>query len=88
LALMTLLLVVASVLISPAPESTSALPVPVVAATRLSLTERAYPGDWPARAGPVLVAVGFDQRERRARWALGTLVIVVLVRAVVARLWT
>ena len=50
--------------------------------------ERAYPGDWPARAGPVPVAVDFDQRERRARWALGTLVIVVLVRVVVARLWT
>jgi hypothetical protein len=50
--------------------------------------ERAYPGDWPARAGPVPVAVGFDQRERRARWALGVLVIVVLVRVVVARLWT
>jgi hypothetical protein len=50
--------------------------------------ERAYPGDWPARAGPVRVAVGFDQRERRARWALGTLGIVLLVRVVVARLWT
>jgi Domain of unknown function (DUF4870) len=51
--------------------------------------ERAYPGDWPARARPVPVAVGFDHRERRARWALGTLVIAVLVsRVVVARLWT
>jgi hypothetical protein len=49
--------------------------------------ERAYPGDWPARADPVPVAVDFDQRERRARWALGTLVIVVLVRVVVRRLW-
>jgi hypothetical protein len=49
--------------------------------------ERAYPGDWPARADPVPVAVDFDQRERRARWALGTLVIVVLVRVVVVRLW-
>jgi hypothetical protein len=50
--------------------------------------ERAYPRDWPARAGPVRVAVDPDQRERRARWALGMLVIVVLVRVVVARLWT
>jgi hypothetical protein len=50
--------------------------------------ERAYPGDWPARARLVPVAVDFDQRERRARWALGALVIVVLVRVVVARLWT
>jgi len=50
--------------------------------------ERAYPGDWPARARPVPIAVDFDQRERRVRWALGALVIVVLVRVVVARLWT
>ena len=48
--------------------------------------ERAYPGDWPARARPVPVAVDPDQRERRARWALGMLVIVVLGRIVVARL--
>jgi hypothetical protein len=33
--------------------------------------ERAYPGDWPARARPVPVAVDSDQREGRARWALG-----------------
>ena len=50
--------------------------------------ERAYPGDWPARAGPVRVAIDPERRERRARWALGMLVIVVLVRVVVARLWT
>ena len=54
----------------------------------LTGSERAYPGDWPARARPVPVAVDPDQRERRARWALGMLVIVVLVRVVVARLWT
>jgi len=50
--------------------------------------ERAYPRDWPARAGPVPVAVEPDQRERRARWALGLLVIVVVVRVVVTRLLT
>jgi hypothetical protein len=45
--------------------------------------ERAYPHDWPARAGPVPVAVDPDQRERRARWALGVLAIVVVVSVVV-----
>jgi hypothetical protein len=50
--------------------------------------ERAYPRDWPARAGPVPGAVDPDQRERRARWALGVLVIVGLVRVVVTRLST
>jgi hypothetical protein len=49
----------------------------------LTGNERAYPRDWPARAGPVPVAVDPDQRERRARWALGVLVIVVVVRVVV-----
>lgn len=53
----------------------------------LSGNERAYPRDWPARAGPV-PAVEPDQRERRARWALGVLVIVVVVRVVVTRLST
>jgi Domain of unknown function (DUF4870) len=52
----------------------------------LSGDPRAYPRDWPARARPVPVAVAPDQRERRARWALGVLVIVVLVRTVVGRL--
>jgi hypothetical protein len=50
--------------------------------------ERAYPCDWPARACPVPGAVDPHQRERRARRALGVLIIVVLVRVVVARLWT
>jgi len=54
----------------------------------LSGDERAYPWDWPARAGPVPVAVDPDRRERRARWALGALVVGVLVRVVVVRLWT
>ncbi len=49
----------------------------------LTGNERAYPGDWPARAGPVPVTVDPDQRERRARWALGVLVIVVVVSVVV-----
>lgn len=48
--------------------------------------ERAYPWDWPTRAGPVPVAVGPERRERRARWALGVLVVAVLVRIVVNRL--
>jgi Domain of unknown function (DUF4870) len=50
--------------------------------------ERAYPWDWPARAGPVPVAVDPDRRERHARWALGVLVVGVLGRVVVVRLWT
>jgi hypothetical protein len=50
--------------------------------------ERAYPGDWPARARPVPVAVDSDQRERRARWALGALIIVALLRWLVPRLAT
>jgi hypothetical protein len=50
--------------------------------------ERAYPGDWPARARPVPVAVDPDQRERRARWALGALIIVALLRWLVTRLAT
>ena len=50
--------------------------------------ERAYPGDWPARARPVPVAVAPDQRERRARWALGALIIVALLRWLVTRLAT
>jgi hypothetical protein len=45
--------------------------------------ERAYPGDWPARARPVPVAVNPDQRERRARWALGVLTIVILISVAV-----
>jgi hypothetical protein len=48
--------------------------------------ERAYPGDWPARARPVPVAVAPDQRERRARWALGALIVVALLRWLVTRL--
>jgi hypothetical protein len=54
----------------------------------LSGDERAYPRDWPARARPVPVAVDPNRRERRARWALGVLIIVVLVRVVVTRLST
>jgi hypothetical protein len=50
--------------------------------------ERAYPGDWPARARPVRVAVAPDQRERRARWALGALIAVALLRWLVTRLAT
>jgi len=54
--------------------------------------ERAYPGDWPTRARPVPVAVAVavapDQRERRARWALGALIIVALLRWLVTRLAT
>lgn len=50
--------------------------------------ERAYPWDWPARARGVPVAVDPDRRERRARWALGALVVGVLVRIVVVRLCT
>jgi hypothetical protein len=50
--------------------------------------ERAYPGDWPARARPVPVAVDSDQRERRSRWALGALIIVALLRWLVPRLAT
>jgi hypothetical protein len=50
--------------------------------------ERAYPGDWPARARPVPVAVAPDQRERRARWALGALIAVALLRWLVTRLAT
>ena len=45
--------------------------------------EHAYPGDWPARARPVPVAVNPDQRERRARWALGVLTIVILISVAV-----
>jgi hypothetical protein len=45
--------------------------------------EHAYPGDWPARARPVPVAVNPDQRERRARWALGVLTIIILIRVAV-----
>ena len=45
--------------------------------------ERAYPGDWPARARPVPVAVNPDERERRARWALGVLTIVILISVAV-----
>jgi hypothetical protein len=54
----------------------------------LTGNERAYPGDWPARARPVPVAVAPDQRERRARWALGALIIVALLRWLVPRLAT
>jgi hypothetical protein len=50
--------------------------------------ERAYPWDWPARADRVPVAVDPARRERRARWALGALVVGVLVRVVVVRLRT
>lgn len=46
--------------------------------------ERAYPYDWPARAGRIPVAVDPDRRERRAQWALGVLGVGVLVRLVVA----
>jgi hypothetical protein len=45
--------------------------------------EHAYPGDWPARARPVPVAVNPDQRERRARWALGVLTIIILISVAV-----
>ena len=54
----------------------------------LSGDEHAYPWDWPARAGRVPVAVDPDRRERRARWALGALIVGVLVRIAVPRLWT
>ena len=52
--------------------------------------ERAYPGDWPARAGPVPVTADPDRRERRARWALGAVALVVAVRvaAMVVGPWT
>ncbi len=61
----------------------------VVGAVRaLTGDERAYPGDWPARARPVAVAVAPDQRERRARWALGALIAVALLRWLVTRLAT
>jgi hypothetical protein len=50
--------------------------------------ERAYPLDWPARARPVPVAAAPDQRERRARWALGALIVVALLRWLVTRLAT
>jgi Domain of unknown function (DUF4870) len=50
--------------------------------------ERAYPRDWPTRSRPVPVAVHPSQRERRARWALGVLLVVVLIRVVVVRLLT
>ncbi len=49
----------------------------------LSGDERAYPGDWPARARPVPVAADPGQRERRAQWALGVVVIVIVVEVVV-----
>jgi hypothetical protein len=45
--------------------------------------ERAYPGDWPARARPVAVAVDPDQRERRARWALGAVAAVAVLETVI-----
>jgi hypothetical protein len=45
--------------------------------------EHAYPGDWPARARPVPVAINPDQRERRARWALAVLTIIILIRVAV-----
>ena len=54
----------------------------------LSGDERAYPWDWPARAGPVPVAVDPDGWVRRARWALCALLFGVLFRVVVVRLWT
>ena len=54
----------------------------------LTGNERAYPGDWPARARPVPVAVAPDQRERRARWALGALIVIALLRWLVTRLAT
>jgi hypothetical protein len=58
----------------------------VVGAVRaLGGDERAYPGDWPARARPVPVAVAPGQRERRARWALGALIVAALRRWVVTR---
>jgi hypothetical protein len=61
----------------------------VVGAVRaLTGDERAYPGDWPARARPVPVAVAPDQRDRRARWALGALIAVALLRWLVTRLAT
>jgi pimeloyl-ACP methyl ester carboxylesterase len=50
--------------------------------------ERAYPRDWPARARPVPVAVAPDQRERRARWALGALIVAALLRWLMTRLAT
>src|SRR5215208_4463863 len=53
------------------------------AARALTGDERAYPGDWPARARPVPIAVNPDQRKRRVRRALGALVIVVLVSVAV-----
>ena len=58
----------------------------VVGAVRaLGGDERAYPGDWPARARPVPVAVAPYQRERRAWWALGALIVAALLRWVVTR---
>lgn len=60
----------------------------VGAVRALTGDERVYPWDWPACAGRVPVTVDPDRRERRARWALGALVVGVLVRIVVVRLWT
>jgi hypothetical protein len=55
----------------------------VGAVRALTGDERAFPRDWPARARAGPVAVDPDQRKRRARWALGVLTIVILVRVVV-----
>lgn len=45
--------------------------------------ERAYPGDWPARARPLPDATDPGQREGRAQWALGVVALVVVVKVVV-----
>lgn len=45
--------------------------------------ERAYPGDWPARARPLPDATDPGQREGRAQWALGVVALVVVVEVVV-----
>lgn len=45
--------------------------------------ERAYPGDWPARARPLPVATDPGQRERRAQSALAVVALVVVVEVVV-----
>lgn len=61
----------------------------VVGAVRaLHGDERAYPLDWPARARPIPVAVDPKRRERRARWALGALVAVAMLRELVTQLAT
>ena len=44
--------------------------------------ERAYPGNWPARARPLPVATDPSQREGRAQWALAVVALVIVVEVV------